>query len=196
MFGMPFRAIFRGAHDHFVGHTIFFFLVGMIVLFSERLRSRRVCSLGLIELTEVGVRQSDVVEDLRCMVEHAEGSIPGEAPLESLERPSDVATDAGDGAEILVDHGHRLGVPDGFRSAARLSVNQLGAIENPKAVDFLRAASLWAKEKKWSRAAAVLQAGLQAFPNDMTLGRSISEVTQIKNVSKYATIAKSSNSQG
>jgi tetratricopeptide (TPR) repeat protein len=73
---------------------------------------------------------------------------------------------------------------------------KLGAIENPQAVDFLRAASLWAKEKKWSRAGAVLQAGLQAFPNDMTLGRSITEVTQIENVSKYATTAKSNDSQG
>ncbi|HEY1390177.1 MAG TPA: hypothetical protein VGF38_16695 [Ktedonobacterales bacterium] len=31
-FGAPFREVFRNAHDHFVGHTIFYFLVGFLVL--------------------------------------------------------------------------------------------------------------------------------------------------------------------
>jgi hypothetical protein len=31
-FGVPFRQIFRNAHDHFVGHTIFFFIVGTFIL--------------------------------------------------------------------------------------------------------------------------------------------------------------------
>ena len=31
-FGVPFREVFHNAHDHFVGHTIFFFLVGFLVL--------------------------------------------------------------------------------------------------------------------------------------------------------------------
>jgi uncharacterized BrkB/YihY/UPF0761 family membrane protein len=31
-FGVPFRQVFRDAHDHFVGHTIFFFLVGALLL--------------------------------------------------------------------------------------------------------------------------------------------------------------------
>jgi hypothetical protein len=31
-FGVPFRQVFRNAHDHFLGHTIFFFLVGSLVL--------------------------------------------------------------------------------------------------------------------------------------------------------------------
>src|SRR5262249_11217821 len=31
-FGVPFRHVFRNAHDHFVGHTIFFLLVGLCVL--------------------------------------------------------------------------------------------------------------------------------------------------------------------
>jgi hypothetical protein len=30
-FGLPFRQVFRNAHDHFVGHTIFFFIVGMLM---------------------------------------------------------------------------------------------------------------------------------------------------------------------
>src|SRR2546423_12520822 len=31
-FGIPFRQVFHNAHDHFVGHTIFFFIVGMLIL--------------------------------------------------------------------------------------------------------------------------------------------------------------------
>ncbi|HEX5155936.1 MAG TPA: hypothetical protein VFW17_01850 [Ktedonobacterales bacterium] len=31
-FGVPFREVFHNAHDHFIGHTIFFFLVGFLVL--------------------------------------------------------------------------------------------------------------------------------------------------------------------
>ncbi len=31
-FGVPFRQVFHNAHDHFIGHTIFFFLVGFFVL--------------------------------------------------------------------------------------------------------------------------------------------------------------------
>lgn len=68
--------------------------------------------------------------------------------------------------------------------AGAAAVAKLGAVGNPQAMDFLRAASLWAKVKNWPRAAAVLQAGLQVFPNDMTLGRSMSEVLQVADVSK------------
>lgn len=31
-FGGPFRLVFHNAHDHFIGHAIFFFLVGCFVL--------------------------------------------------------------------------------------------------------------------------------------------------------------------
>jgi hypothetical protein len=31
-FGVPFRTVFRNAHDHFVGHTIFFLIVGLLIL--------------------------------------------------------------------------------------------------------------------------------------------------------------------
>ncbi len=31
-FGIPFRAVFRNIHDHFIGHTVFFLLVGLLVL--------------------------------------------------------------------------------------------------------------------------------------------------------------------
>ena len=33
-FGVPFRMVFRNAHDHFVGHTIFFLIVGLLILSS------------------------------------------------------------------------------------------------------------------------------------------------------------------
>jgi len=32
-FGIPFRQVFRNAHDHFIGHTIFFFIIGMLILY-------------------------------------------------------------------------------------------------------------------------------------------------------------------
>lgn len=31
-FGVPFRLVFRNAHDHFVGHTIFFLVIGLMLL--------------------------------------------------------------------------------------------------------------------------------------------------------------------
>lgn len=31
-FGVPFRQVFRNAHDHFVGHTVFFFIIGTLIL--------------------------------------------------------------------------------------------------------------------------------------------------------------------
>ncbi len=31
-FGSPFRMVFRNAHDHFVGHTVFFLIVGLLLL--------------------------------------------------------------------------------------------------------------------------------------------------------------------
>jgi hypothetical protein len=32
VFGNPFRMVFRNTHDHFVGHTIFFLIVGLLLL--------------------------------------------------------------------------------------------------------------------------------------------------------------------
>jgi hypothetical protein len=40
-FGVPFRRVFRTAHDHFIGHTIFFLIVGFLILtYLPRLRRR------------------------------------------------------------------------------------------------------------------------------------------------------------
>jgi hypothetical protein len=31
-FGIPFRQVFHNAHDHFIGHTIFFIIIGTLIL--------------------------------------------------------------------------------------------------------------------------------------------------------------------
>jgi len=31
-FGIPFRMVFRNAHDHFIGHAVFFLIVGLLLL--------------------------------------------------------------------------------------------------------------------------------------------------------------------
>lgn len=41
MFGVPFRQVFRNAHDHFIGHTVFFFIVGALILSVMPALSRR-----------------------------------------------------------------------------------------------------------------------------------------------------------
>jgi tetratricopeptide (TPR) repeat protein len=84
---------------------------------------------------------------------------------------------------------------DRIEQAAAAADAKLGAIERPQAVDFLRAASLWARVKNWTRAAGVLQAGLQRHPSDITLGRSLAEVIHTADVPKYATTAQSSKSE-
>jgi tetratricopeptide (TPR) repeat protein len=84
---------------------------------------------------------------------------------------------------------------DRIEQAAAAADEKLGAIEHPEAVDFLRAASLWARVKNWARAAAVLQMGLELHPTDITLGRSLAEVTRTAAVPKYATTAQVSKSE-
>ncbi len=40
-FGVPFRMVFHSAHDHFIGHTIFFLIVGALILaYAPPLRRR------------------------------------------------------------------------------------------------------------------------------------------------------------
>ncbi len=50
LFGVPFRMVFRNAHDHFIGHTTFFLIVGLLVLaYVPPLRRKPLCyALGLI----------------------------------------------------------------------------------------------------------------------------------------------------
>jgi glycosyltransferase involved in cell wall biosynthesis len=72
---------------------------------------------------------------------------------------------------------------DRIEQAATAADGKLGALEHPEAVDFLRAASLWARLKNLSHAAAVLQVGLQLHPHDITLGRSLAELSQVVDVS-------------
>src|ERR1700681_979915 len=101
----------------------------MIVLLAEGQRRLHVGGLSLIELAKIGIGQTDVVEHRRRPVSHAEGFVAAEAPLKRLESFGNIPTNACDCAEILIDHGHRFGILDGFRSASRLSVHRLRAIE-------------------------------------------------------------------
>jgi hypothetical protein len=41
VFGVPFRAVFRNAHDHLIGHTVFFLIVGLLSLAYVRTLWRR-----------------------------------------------------------------------------------------------------------------------------------------------------------
>ncbi|HEX3869424.1 MAG TPA: tetratricopeptide repeat protein, partial [Pirellulales bacterium] len=66
---------------------------------------------------------------------------------------------------------------DRIEEAGAAAEAKIKAVEHPDATDYLRTASLWAREKNWERAAAALQAGLQAYPHDITLGRSLAEVS-------------------
>jgi hypothetical protein len=66
---------------------------------------------------------------------------------------------------------------DQINEAAAAADAKLTAVSQPDATDYMRAASLWAREKNWERAASTLQAGLQAHPQDITLGRSLAEVS-------------------
>jgi hypothetical protein len=84
---------------------------------------------------------------------------------------------------------------DRIEEAGLAAEDKLKALDHPEAADFLRAASLWDRLKNWARAAAVLQVGLQSHPHDMTLGRSLSEVSRTANVPTYATATGSSDSK-
>jgi tetratricopeptide (TPR) repeat protein len=85
---------------------------------------------------------------------------------------------------------------DRIEQAGTAAENKIKMVENAEAGDFLRAASLWARQKDWGRAAAVLQAGLQLHPNDITLGRGLSEVARTSEAPRYASAVQSSDSEG
>jgi tetratricopeptide (TPR) repeat protein len=84
---------------------------------------------------------------------------------------------------------------DRIEEAGAAAEAKLKTVGHPDAGDFLRAASLWARLKDWPRAAAVLQVGLQLHPSDITLGRSLSEVSRTADVPNYATAAQSRGSE-
>jgi hypothetical protein len=49
-FGIPFRKVFQNAHDHFIGHTVFFLVIGCLILaYVPALRQRpQWYALGLV----------------------------------------------------------------------------------------------------------------------------------------------------
>jgi tetratricopeptide (TPR) repeat protein len=88
---------------------------------------------------------------------------------------------------------------DRINEAAVAADGKLKAVDHPDATDYMRAASLWAREKNWERAAATLQVGLQAHPHDITLGRSLAEVshaTDLPEPSRAAVTANKSTPSG
>jgi glycosyltransferase involved in cell wall biosynthesis len=85
---------------------------------------------------------------------------------------------------------------DRIEESGEAAEAKLRMVEHPGAGDFLRAASLWARVKNWGRAAEVLQTGLRLHPNDITLGRSLSEVTRTGGVPAYANAEQSRGSEG
>src|SRR5256885_48097 len=82
-----------------------------------------------IKLAEIAVGETDVVEDLRCLISPTKGAVAVQTAFERFKCTSYVAADAGDRAEILVDHRQCLGVTNGLRGDARLSVAGLGEIK-------------------------------------------------------------------
>ena len=89
----------------------------------------RIRGLGASELTKIAVGKSDVVKDLGGLVTHAERSVAFEAAMKRLERATHITANAGDGAEVLVDHRERFGIVDRLRGDSRLGVHRFGPVE-------------------------------------------------------------------
>jgi tetratricopeptide (TPR) repeat protein len=62
-----------------------------------------------------------------------------------------------------------------LREAAEAAQQKLQTVPNPYVGDYIRAASLWAQLNKWSRAARLIERGLQAYPDDPDLNRALGE---------------------
>lgn len=65
---------------------------------------------------------------------------------------------------------------DRIAEAAAEAEEKIEAVANCQPGDFLRTASLWARARKFDRAAEALQAGLRRYPGHETLVRSLGEV--------------------
>jgi Tfp pilus assembly protein PilF len=74
--------------------------------------------------------------------------------------------------------------------AATAAETKLQAIEKPTANDFLRAASLWAKTKDWTRAIAWLEEGLAKYPTSNELKRGMDEALLVAAAPRMASTLK------
>ena len=101
----------------------------MIVLFSEgpcRFGVRGLCPL---ELAKIAVRETDVVEYLCRLIVHPERAVAVQTEMEGLESASRITSNAGDGAEVLIDHRQGFPISDRLRGDARLGIHRLGEVE-------------------------------------------------------------------
>ena len=60
--------------------------------------------------------------------------------------------------------------------AALAAENKLRSVQGAPGSDFVRSASLWAKQGDWARATAVLHVGLQLYPSDPLLNQSLADL--------------------
>lgn len=67
---------------------------------------------------------------------------------------------------------------DKIDQAALAAETKLGSIAAPSVTDFTRAASLWAKLEDWPRALAMLQVGVQAFPENKDLLKALHQLSR------------------
>lgn len=60
--------------------------------------------------------------------------------------------------------------------AAVAAEDKLRCVRAPVSSDFMRAASLWARQGNWARATAVLHVGLQLYPSDLPIMQALQEL--------------------
>ena len=78
-----------------------------------------------------------------------------------------------------------------IEEAAKAAEAKLGAVARPEPADFLRAATLWAKVENLPRAAAMLQVGLQVYPKQEVMARSLEELAKRAGVHNFASCLES-----
>jgi tetratricopeptide (TPR) repeat protein len=69
---------------------------------------------------------------------------------------------------------------DRLAEAAAVADAKLEALTTPTSLDFLRAAALWCQLGRLARSSAVLQVGLEMYPQEERLQKSLSELAQLQ----------------
>ena len=119
-------------------------LASPIPVLLERSRRFIVRDLGVTELTQLHVRQRDIVQYLRFVISHSERLVAEVAQAKCLERGAEVAANHRHRAEILIDHRDERGVASQLRLSPRRGVDccclvQISAdlIDNPDNIEGL-----------------------------------------------------------
>ena len=81
-----------------------------------------------------------------------------------------------------------------IQEAAVAAENKLRTMPGTSASDFLRAASLWARQGDWARATAMLHVGLQLHAGDHLLNQALEELAlrEGSGVNQLVTVLQSS----